>query len=113
MSFPLIYDHMGGNSIKLHGLIEGGIDRRSDLIVKQTHCLALGKFSSLCEEYIPSIFCEHLLCANTILGKRVNGMEINMLISHSFLVLTLNLRKVRASLMKTSTYQFTNSSSFS
>lgn len=67
------------------------MDKRSDLIVKQTHCVALGKFSSPCEEYTHSIFCEHLLCANTTLGKRVNDMEINMLLSHSFPVLTPSL----------------------
>lgn len=81
------------------------------MTVKQTHCGTLGKLSSPWEEYIHSVLCEHLLCANTVLGQRVTVMEIDMLISHPFPALTS--MKVSANLMQISTYQCTNSYSFS
>lgn len=73
---------------KQHGLVEGGVDRRSVSILKWSHCVTLGKSSAPCEEYVNSIsfLCEHLLCA-TALGEKDDwhgDQNVNLLFPSSF-----------------------------
>lgn len=53
------------------------------MTVRQTHCVTLGKFPSPWEAYVRAILWERLLCANTALGQRVTGSEINIFLSRS------------------------------
>lgn len=42
----LVYDYVEERQKEQHGLVEGGVDRRSVSILKWSHCVTLGKSSA-------------------------------------------------------------------